>query len=110
MYAADVVDSPYGWYQGPDGKWYPGPRTSVGGPSFPDTSSWSRSKKLRVGLTIIGIAQIIAAAGSLIYTISISARFNYPGAATFGTVIGELASAVMGAALVWIAREYLQEQ
>lgn len=106
-----MADSPTGWYQGSDGKWYPGPGTKTWqpGPSFPDTSSWSRGKKLRVGLLVIGIAQIIGAIGSLIYTISISSRINYPGSATFGTIVAELSGMVMGAALIWIARQYVQE-
>jgi len=104
-----MVDSPHGWYQGSDGKWYPGPGTRVGPPPFPDTSSWSRGKKLRVGMLVAGFAQIVGAIGSLIYTISVSSRINYPGAATFGSVIGALAGILIGAAIIWIAREYVQE-
>lgn len=105
-----MVDSPYGWYQGPDGKWYPGPGTKVGsGPQFPDTSTWSRGKKLRVGLLAAGIAQLIGAAGNLIYTISMSSSASYPGAATFGSVVTELAGGLIGVAVIWIAREYVRD-
>lgn len=105
-----MVDAPHGWYQGPDGKWYPGPGSKTDGLSFPDISSWSRGKKLRVGLIVIGIAEIVSAIGSLIYTISISSRIiSYPGSATFGSIVTELSAMVMGAALIWIARQYVQE-
>jgi hypothetical protein len=60
---------------------------------------------------MIGIAQIIGAVGGLIYTISESSRYGsfYPGAAAFGNAITDLCAAFIGLALIWIAREYVQE-
>jgi hypothetical protein len=107
-----MANAPPGWLQGPDGKWYQeysqeGPTNGFRGPNS-DSSGWSRGKKLRVGLLVAGFAYLAAGVGSLIYSITLATKFNYPGFATFGSIIAATGAMLFGAAIVWIASAYVQ--